>query len=141
MNLKCPFLSFFTFFSNTNSYILFSLFILAFFLFFSFCWDITIYLINVICILESVFTSIFSPTWAHFSLLWKPDYRLHVNTEIKSDAAVFSRSSFRLNWNFTSGIFVPDSYVWTIFSLQIEIWIFHAALTSWHYIVQNITVS
>ena len=61
MNLKCPFLSFFTFFSNTNSYILFSLFILAFFLFFSFCWDITIYLINVICILESVFTSIFSP--------------------------------------------------------------------------------
>ena len=60
----------------------------------------------------------FTPAWVHFCLLRKPlaCNRLHFNTQVKSHAAVlFSRPSFRANWNFASRIFVHDSYVWTIF--------------------------
>ena len=55
------------------------------------------------------------PAWIHSGLLREPYNRLHVDTEVKSHAAIFSRPSYRPNWNFTLGIFVHGSYVWTIF--------------------------
>ena len=51
---------------------------------------------------------------------------------MKFHAAVFSRTSFRPNWNFTSGIFVHNSYVWTkkifYFSLKFEFF-----MQIWHH--------
>ena len=53
-------------------------------------------------ILERVYTSIFTPAWVDFGVLRK--LCNHVDTEVKAHAAVFSRPSFRPNWNFTSAI-------------------------------------
>ena len=50
----------------------------------------------------------FTLVWVNFDLLRKPYHCLQVDTEVKSHVAVF-----RPNSNFTSGIFVHNSYVWT----------------------------
>ena len=65
---------------------------------------------SILCIidLEGVYTYIFTPAWVHFDLLRKPYNGLHVNTEVKPHAAVFSRPTFIPEWNFTPGILVDD---------------------------------
>ena len=59
------------------------------------------------------FNRVFTCLFLHRLKIHGGNNRLYVNTEVKSRAAVFSRLSFRMNWNFTSNIFVRDSNVQT----------------------------